>query len=147
MPKIDLNHFKRATYCKGDFWCEPGARNVRSEFHLWLHLECRLPSFFIVPWPFATAAPRPRGSLIDGDMLLAHWNISGFENWPGEWWNMRQHLTTCMQGQRGIGGFPAGEFWWGLFGTPARNQLAYTPEYAVPKEFINALIGPSKAGR
>jgi hypothetical protein len=141
-----MSHAERAAHAQDGFWCEPGARNARMEFKFWLHMECRLPSFLTVPWPFASA-------VLDADILLAHYHISNFENWPGEWWHMRQHLTTCMRGQRGmrghrgIGGFPSDEFYWGLFGTPIRNQLAYTPKYAIPKEFIDALTGPRKASR
>lgn len=127
-------------------WYEPGARNARFEFKHWLHIESDKPSYWLAPWPFAVHRRKPYGLDIDPGLLIAHYNISKFQNWPGEWFALRLHLIkAALAHERYLP--PPINFWWGLFRSPTRSQLLHSPENAMPEEIINALIGPRKASR
>ncbi|MFI5397643.1 MAG: hypothetical protein ACHQ9S_19060 [Candidatus Binatia bacterium] len=132
-----LTHAERDAYCHDNFWCEPGARNARQEFIRWLHFRNDTHAErFVVPWPFE------RG-VIEPDVLLAHWHMHRFQNWPGEWfnfsWNLDYLHLSAMIGKRVLT--------WGLGRSPIYLNATQFPESVIPKEFINALTGSDKAGR
>ena len=136
---LDRNrtHAERDAYCKDTFWYEPGARNARNEFVRWLHIRNDTTTEgHVVPWPFET-------NQIDPSALLAHWHMHRFENWPGEWFNLRVMIDQLHRSAR-IG---KRVLWWGLGRGPHYISTAQFPVSQVPKEFIDALTRPDKASR
>jgi hypothetical protein len=140
-----MDHHIRSAYCKDTFWCEPGARNARGEFKHWLYIHGSRQ--FVAPWPFAHAVTHPLEAAVafldlSASVLLAHYHIHKFENWPGEWFALRKFLYD----ERRYGsGLSSPYIRWGLSRFPARVDVMSETQY-VPKEFIDAIIGPSKAG-
>lgn len=145
-------HAERSAWCanEGTFWCEPGARDARTgEFEYWLQIQCKLPSFITLPWPFEVDSDRShRTHAVDAAKVEAFYHMTNFESWPGEWWNLCSHMITATRSPRAS---PHASvpyyFWWGLYRTPIRQVVPFIPENELPRSLIDALTRPREASR
>jgi hypothetical protein len=115
-------------------FAEPGARNERGEYVRWLyvclapypHHGARLDASMRYPWPFASRR-------VDTELLVAHWHMHQFANWPKPWECFATDIAYCMKHENGRSLTWAIATYAGHDGVPTK---LFDP---IPTEILNAL--------
>lgn len=112
-------------------FAEPGSRQPNGDYCFFLQLQTALDSgpSLALPWPFETQE-------IDADLLLAHYHLHRFADWPVQWRDFPRFFGWWPH-SNSSGSRPP-EFLWALMPTPHPYPLSRKFK-RVPKELINAL--------